>query len=201
MSANPPFSLRPVFIGWNVLATRFSLQLYIATLCGAAGGIVTTLRDRSDNIWPPFIFFGAIGFLTVAPLGIYFFNKWSYARTEYRFYPDRLEFEEGFFVVKKKTIMFRDVEQVALQKSVPQQLCNLGTVDLATMVIDPDDVMPRNRLRFTSAPKSGAQIQDIADPDATFATIQKLVDAARHHRADNANAETVRSAQQVLLDS
>ena len=66
----------------------------------------------------PFIIFGALAFLGV-PVVAYFGKQLNYSRTEYRFFADRLEFEEGFFSINKKVINFRNVKEVTLRKGTP----------------------------------------------------------------------------------
>ena len=171
-------SIRPVFVGWVVLAARLWLAGYIGAVCGAAGQILTTLLYRIDVGVPGFIAFGAIGFM-IAPIGILAINKLNYARTEYRLYPDRLEFEEGFFTVNKMVFMFRDVREVTLQKSVAQRMYGLGTVNLSTLASDVPNQSPYAKFGFGSGSPSGASVQDIANPDQAFAAIQKMVDACR----------------------
>jgi len=50
--------------------------------------------------------FGGLAFFGI-PLVSYFGKKLNYSRTVYAFYPDRLEFEEGFFAINRKVIRFR----------------------------------------------------------------------------------------------
>jgi membrane protein YdbS with pleckstrin-like domain len=172
-------STRPVFVAWNVLATRFSLWAYCAAVVGAAGTFLVSIIYRIDAGLPGFVAFSAIGFM-VAPLGIAAAVKLNYARTEYRFYPDRLEYEQGFFVVRKKTIMFRDMKEVTLRQGVSQRKCGLGTIDISTQALDVDAPSPQAaRFGFTPGATSGASVQDIPDPDRTFDRIKGMVDACR----------------------
>jgi len=62
----------------------------------------------------------------------FFGKKLNYARTEYKFSEDRLEFDEGFFNVTEKVVEFRDVKEVTLRKSIFQRIYDLGTIYLAT---------------------------------------------------------------------
>jgi membrane protein YdbS with pleckstrin-like domain len=60
-------------------------------------------------------------------------KKLNYARTEYRFHEDRLEFEEGFFNINKKVIKYKNVSEVTLHKGLLQRIYGLGTIYLATL--------------------------------------------------------------------
>ena len=48
-----------------------------------------------------FVFFGCLFFFGI-PLLVYFQKKKTYAKTEYKFYKDRLEYAEGFLDCRKK---------------------------------------------------------------------------------------------------
>ena len=80
----------------------------------------------------PFVLFGALGFFGV-PAIAYMGKKLNYSRTEYRFFSDHLEFEEGFFSINKKVIRYRDVREVTLHKGFFQRMYGLGTIYLATL--------------------------------------------------------------------
>ena len=107
------FSVRPVFIGWLTLLAQVPLQLFFTLWAGMFfGGFTSTLFPH--NSWWPFVLFGGIAFLGI-PLLTYVGKKLNYARTEYRFSDNRLEFEEGFFSLNKKVILLKDVREVTLR--------------------------------------------------------------------------------------
>jgi len=179
LASDLAFSIRPVFVHWNVLATRFSLWAYCSAVTGAIGTFLASIVYRIDAGVPGFVAFSVIGFM-VAPLGILAVANLNYARTEYRFYPDRLEYEQGFFVVRKKTIMFRDVKEVTLRQGVTQRMCGLGTINISTQALDVDAPSPpAARFGFTPGATSGASVQDVPDPEQTFERVKGLVDACR----------------------
>jgi len=175
-------SLRPVFASLNVLAARLWLYFYVASMIGVAGSIGTSIYNHTGNGWPGLVVFTAAG-LFVAPFGILAVTRSGYARTEYRFYADRLEFETGFFAVREKTIMFRDVLEVSLQQSFLQRNNGLGTIFLSTLASDAPDPGPLSQFGFTDGTKSGASVLDIPRPDEAFAAVQKLIDSVRSNDA------------------
>jgi membrane protein YdbS with pleckstrin-like domain len=177
-SGHAALSLRPAFVGWNVLAARLWLWGYLASIFGAAGTILTSLIYRTDGGISAFIAFTALGLL-IAPFPIYAVARLSYARTEYQIYPDRLEFEQGFFVAKKKVILFRDIQEVTLQQGLAQRMCGLGTINLSTQATGTDDPGPFARFGFIGGSQSGASLQDIPNPDETFETVKKMVGHCR----------------------
>ena len=117
---------------------QLPLQLFFTIWCAvffggmlqASGLFGGSPRQAGGQL--PFIIFGAIGFFGV-PAVAYLGKKLNYSRTEYRFFADHLEFEEGFFSINEKVIRYRDVREVTLHKGMFQRLYGLGTIYLATL--------------------------------------------------------------------
>jgi hypothetical protein len=96
----------------------------------------------------------------------------------YRFYDDRLEFDEGFFTLNKKVIKFRDVKETTLRQGVLQRIYGLGSIYLATLATGSTrNTNPFVALGFGNVSASGIIVRDIADPDRTFEKVRQLVDA------------------------
>ena len=166
------FSLRPVFISWIAFLMQLPFQIFLTVWAGGFfGGLTAVFGGRYT-----FLIFGAIAFVTV-PAIAYFGKKLNYSRTEYRFYDDRLEFDEGFFNINKKVIKYRDVKEVTLRKGFLQRFYNLGTIYLATLATGS---APQNNvffgLGFGNVSASGIGVRDIADPDGTFEKIKAMVE-------------------------
>ena len=122
---------------------------------------------------------GAVAFISF-PLIAYFGKSLNYSRTEYRFFEDHLEFEEGFFSINKKVIKFRDVREVTLRKGILQRIYGLGTIYLATLATGSSpSFRPFAALGFGNVSGSGISVRDTRDPDQTFDRIRQLVDAHR----------------------
>jgi uncharacterized membrane protein YdbT with pleckstrin-like domain len=172
------FSVRPVFIGWLTLLAQVPLQLFFTLWAGMFfGGFASTLFPH--NSWWPFVLFGGIAFLGI-PLLTYVGKKLNYARTEYRFSDNRLEFEEGFFSLNKKVILLKDVREVTLRKGFLQRLYGLGSIYLATLSTGSStSVNAFTAIGFGNVSASGMIVRDIADPDETYARIQQLVERSR----------------------
>ena len=172
------FSLKPVFIGWITLLARLPLQLFFTLWCGGFFGGMA----KSFGLFPasvsPFIFFGSLAFVGF-PLAAYFGKKLNYSRTEYKFFADRVEFEEGFFTVNKKVVSFRYVREVTLRKGILQRIYGLGSIYLATQAIGSSPgYRPFTALGFGNVSASGILVRDIAEPDAAYERIRTLVDAS-----------------------
>ena len=115
------FSLKPVFIGWITLLQQLPLQLFFTVWCGGFfGGMGKSLGILPMESQAPFVFFGALAFFGV-PLVAYIGKKLNYARTEYSFSDDQLDFEEGFFTISKKLIKYKDIKEVTLRKGILQK--------------------------------------------------------------------------------
>jgi len=172
------FSVRPVFVGWITFLYQLPFQLFFTIWSGAFfGSITSSFHVFPKNSSIPFVLFGGIAFLGF-PLVAYFGKKLNYARTEYKFSEDKLEFEEGFFNVTEKVIKFRDVKEVTLRKNIFQRMYDLGTIYLAT---DATGSSTRTNvfgaLGFGNISASGVGVCDIPNPDETFEKVRRIVDA------------------------
>jgi uncharacterized membrane protein YdbT with pleckstrin-like domain len=181
---SPLFSLRPVFVGWITLLVQLPLQLFFTFWAGGfLGGMFTTAGrfisgtpHAVQDAQAPFIIFGALAFFGI-PLVAYLGKKLNYQRTEYRFYADRLEFEEGFFSINKKIIKFCDVKEVTLRRGILQRTQGLGTVYLATLATGSTTANnPFVALGFGNVSASGVSVRDVADPEVVFTRIRQVVD-------------------------
>ncbi len=174
------FSVRPIFIGWITLLVQLPLQLFFTIWAGGFfGGMSQSFGLFERGSHTPFIVFGALAFFGI-PIVAYFGKKLNYSRTEYRFFDDHLEFEEGFFSINKKVIQFRDVKEVTMRQGILQRIYGLGTIYLATLATGSSpSFRPFTALGFGNVSGSGISVRDIRDPDRAFDQIRQLVDAYR----------------------
>ena len=183
-SGNLVFSVRPVFVGWITLLVQLPLQLFFTFWAGGFFGGMSQILAQSTGLFArdsraPFIFFGALAFFGI-PAVAYFGKKLNYARTEYQFFENRVEFEEGFFSINKKVIKFRDVKEVTLRKGFLQRFYDLGTSYMATLATGSiPSFRPFNAVGFGNISGSGISVRDVQDPNRTFDQIKGLVDACR----------------------
>jgi hypothetical protein len=164
-------SIQPVFIGWITLVTQLPLQLFF-TLWSALffGGMASSAGLFPGTSKLGFYVIGAITFFGI-PIVAYVGKKLNYSRTEYRFYADRLEFDEGW-------IKFRDVKETTLRKGILQRTYGLGSIYLATLATGSTrNTNPFVALGFGNVSASGVIVRDISDPDGTFEKVRQLVDA------------------------
>jgi membrane protein YdbS with pleckstrin-like domain len=170
-------SIKPVFIGWIALLMQLPLQLFFTVWCGGFfGGMGAAAGIFPKDSRAAYII-GAITFVAF-PVVTYVGKRLNYSRTEYRFYPDRLEFDEGFFSINKKVIKFRDVKETTLRKGILQRIYGLGSIYLATLATGSTrNSNPFVALGFGNVSASGVVVRDIGDPDGTFEKVGQLVDA------------------------
>jgi membrane protein YdbS with pleckstrin-like domain len=176
------FSIRPVFVGWIAFLVQLPIQLFFTVWAGGffGGMLGVAFSSLPGRQFAPssFVVCGGIAFIAV-PLVAYFGKKLNYARTEYRFYADRLEFEEGFFTINKKVIKYRDVKEVSLRRGFLQRSCGLGTIYLATLATGTGGgrTNPFYALGFGNISASGVGVRDVQEPEQVFERVRKLVDA------------------------
>lgn len=171
------FSTRPVFVGWIILLIQLPLQIFFTVWAGMFfGGLLSTTGVFSDS-WVPTYIFGGLAFFGI-PLAAYIGRKFNYKRSEYRFYDDRVEFEEGFLTIHKKTIRYKDVKEVTLKRGILQRMCGLGTIYVGTQATGlMSYASPFSALGFGSTSTSGLNVRDVAGPEETYQRIKVLTDA------------------------
>jgi membrane protein YdbS with pleckstrin-like domain len=169
-------TIKPVFVGWMKLLNQVPLQLFFTVWCGGFfGGIGTSIGLFPRSSEASYII-GAITFFAF-PIATYVGVKLNYGRTEYRFYADRLEFDEGFFSINKKVIKYRDVKETTMRRGILQRTYDLGSVYLATLATGSyRNSNPFVALGFGNVSASGVIIRDIPDPEAAFEKIRQLID-------------------------
>src|ERR1700690_1908845 len=115
-------SIKPVFVGWITLLMQLPLQLFFTVWASVFfGGLIASTGLFGKSLgWPAYVI--AVVTFVGMPIVAYVGKKLNYSRTEYRFYDDRLEFDEGFFSINKKVIKFSDVKEVTLPKGIFQRI-------------------------------------------------------------------------------
>lgn len=167
-TGKPTLVLRPVFIGWAAALSVLPIQIFM-TLWGAGflGGF-SMLGLKELNLplpsWVIFAIFGCLFFFGI-PLLVYFARKKTYAKTEYKFHKDRLEYVEGFWTAEKKTVKYDKITETAMREGVIQKKYELGTIFLST---------PATGFNQGQA-TSGIKIQDIKYPTKIYEAVQHCI--------------------------
>jgi membrane protein YdbS with pleckstrin-like domain len=177
---NPTFSVQPVFNPTFVLMTIFPIQLFIS-IWGAFffSGIFAPFSKTFDRGGPEpriQILIGLILFITI-PTVYYYITKKNYSKSWYRFYNDRLEFYEGFFIIQEKTIKYGNITELNLRRGFLQRHFKLGTIIIST----PATGYSRGRA------VSGIRIRDIAEPESVYNKVKEIVDKAESGKVKSLN--------------
>ncbi|RME11050.1 MAG: PH domain-containing protein [Ardenticatenia bacterium] len=162
----PLLVVRPRFVPDVVIASTIPLTIFF-TLWGGGfcGGLFYVLVDKQDvntPTWFPFvacalsIFFGL-------PLLVLIGTQRMYAHTEYRFYRDRLEFEEGFWTIERKMIPYDRITEITFKQGVIQRRYGLGTIELLTAGT------------ATRPQQSGIELRDIPNPNEVYEQVKALI--------------------------
>jgi hypothetical protein len=133
--STPLLVLKPVFIPWVTIAGIIPLQIFM-TLWGGGffGGFsmfIVGALGLNLPAWFTFVFFGALFFFGF-PILMYVAGKRTTTKTEYRFYPDHLEYAEGFWTAEQKSIKYSDIKEVSMRQGIVQRKHGLGTLHLST---------------------------------------------------------------------
>ncbi len=166
----PVLTLKPVFISWVTILSVAPFALFVAAWVGIfTTGLGLSVLKGSGIGWPVWY---VVGFAEVllcvgVPTLIYVARKRTYAQTEYKFYPDRFEYAEGFWTAENKTINYKNITEANLKRGVIQRKYGLGTIYLAT---------PATGLQQGRA-ASGIRIADIPNSDEVYDTIRELINS------------------------
>jgi membrane protein YdbS with pleckstrin-like domain len=166
----PQLVLKPVFIPWVTILSALPVVLFIGVWTALFFGGFATAAIKGpaaqSTVWSVII--AAEVVLCIAlPWLIYTARKRTYAKTEYVFYPDRLEYAEGFWTTENKTVSYKNITEANLRCGIVQRKYGLGTIYLAT----PATGIPQGRAI------SGIRIADVPNPEEVYATVQQLINA------------------------
>jgi len=168
-SATPRFVLKPRFIPLVTILSVLPLQLFFALWGGGFFGGFGMFAVQALGLdlpeWFTFVFFAVVFFFGI-PILTYFASTRTCAKTEFRFFPDKLEYYEGFFAVEEKTILYKNITEVNLRRGIFQRKYGLGTIVLSTPATG-----------FTSGrSRSGIRIYDIENPELNYQKIKNMVE-------------------------
>ncbi len=168
----------PIFIGWIALVTQLPIHLFLTFWAGGFFGALTRNAMGLQG-HAPFIVCGLVAFIGIPCVAVVG-KKLTYSTTEYRFYKDRLEFEEGFFSRSRKVIAYRDIRETSLRSGLLQRTCGLGTIYLATLATGSStQANPFQTFGFGNVSASGVAVKDVPDPDVAFEQVRALIDRDR----------------------
>ena len=165
----PLFSLQPVFVPSLQVLGHIPIFLFLGIWGGLFFGgfsqVFLQFAELPIPTWVPFVFFGAV-FSLILPFISFRVNRKTYERTEYTFYPSKLDYYEGFFTVEEKSIALNRVTEVNLRKGPFQSKHGLGTILLSTPATSAGN----------GRASSGIRITDVQNPDENYRRIKELIE-------------------------
>ncbi|MFA6815759.1 MAG: zinc-ribbon domain-containing protein [Lentisphaeria bacterium] len=165
---SPIITAYPVFIPWVTIVSILPLQLFF-TIWGAGffGGFgLVGAKAIGLNLpsWFTFVFFGCLAFFGI-PFLAYFTKKKTYAKTQYKFFADRLEYFEGFWTLEQKTIKYKNIIEANMKKGVVQKQYGVGTIVLSTNATGGQQ----------GRTMSGIRISDIKNVEEVYNKVLELI--------------------------
>lgn len=171
-TSEPVLTLQPVFIPWVVILATLPGAVFFALWAGLfLGGFSGVAIDALGlNISPvaPGVFFAALALVGI-PGVTYYAKRSTYADTEYKFFPDRLEYAEGFWAAEQKMIPYEKITEVSMRSGIIQRMYGLGTIYLATPAT--------GSMNQGSKSFSGIKLRDIPDAQDVYGRVRQVLNA------------------------
>jgi membrane protein YdbS with pleckstrin-like domain len=164
--------IKPFFTPLNIFVSVIPLQLFFtlwgAVVFGIAGFFAIQYLELDVNPWTVALVLGCLFFVFTPVIAMYVLIQ-RYARTEYRFFADRLDYREGFYSTEEKSIGYEHIIEVSLVRGFWKRLFNLGTIVLSTATTG-DTLGPS---------RSGIRIPDVQAPQENYRTIRRIIGSCR----------------------
>jgi membrane protein YdbS with pleckstrin-like domain len=161
--------IKPFFTPLNIFVSVIPLQLFFtlwgAAVFGIAGFFVIQYFELGVDPWTVALVFGCLFFVFTPVIAMYMLTQ-RYARAEYRFFADRLDYREGFYSTEEKSIGYKHIIEVNLVRSFWKRLFNLGTIVLSTAANG----------NTTGPSRSGIRIPDVQAPHATYNSVKRVIE-------------------------
>lgn len=164
--------IKPFFTPLNIFVSVIPLQLFFTlwgtVVFGIAGFFVIQYLELSIDPWTVALVFGCLFFIFTPVIAMYVLTQ-RYARAEYRFLSDRLDYREGFYSTEEKSIGYEHIIEVNLVRGFWKRLFNLGTIVLSTTTTG----------NTVGLSRSGIRIPDIQTPQAVYHSIKRVIDSCK----------------------
>ena len=178
-SQQPILILKPTFLTLPFFFKSIPIAVFLG-LFGGFGALMISLTTSGqplvggevDPIATSMFLVGGAGFFVLG-----FILSWLYQRTvinhtEYRIFPDRIEYFEGLFTVEQKTMKLNDITEIYLRKGMLQKRFNVGTIILMTKGLMLPMVGMRGKL-------GGMILHNIKNPDGIYQRLKDLRNEAQ----------------------
>jgi membrane protein YdbS with pleckstrin-like domain len=162
LTVRPFFSPPVTFI--KQIPFQILFALWGAAVFGIAGYFIVKYLELNIHPWFFAWFFGIIIFV-FTPIVFIFTMLNRYAKTEYRFYKNRLECSEGVMTAGEMSIGYEAILEVNLVRGIVQRIFHLGTIMLSTAATR--DLITHSRRRIL--------LIDIEHPEIAYQKIKHLI--------------------------
>lgn len=168
-SKQPLLVLKRKFIPLNAVLGQIVFQLlfisWLAAIPASLAGEGIEALELDIPSWFTYVFVYCLFFFGIPIIG-YFIEKKNAEKTEYRLWPNKLDYYKGFLAVEEKSIDWRKITEVRLRKGSIQQRYGLGTIVLSTPATG------------SSGRSTGLELSNIENPDDVFRLVKDLVSKA-----------------------
>ena len=164
----PLLIIRPFFSPLVTLFKQIPIQILFTLWGGAVFGIggyfIIKYLELSLHPWFFAVLFGCL-FFFITPI-VYLFSMMNrYAKTEYKFFRNKLDYSEGVFTVGDRSISFDGIIEVNLVRGMSQRMFGLGTIVLSTAVTD--DIVSHSRREI--------RIVDLEYPEILYKKVKAII--------------------------
>lgn len=170
-NATPQLVIKPFFTPLHVFVSIIPIQIFFsiwgATIFGIVGFFIIEYFGLEINPWYVALITGIL-FLIFTPLVAAYIIFQRYSTTEYRFYHDHLDCQEGFWPLQHKTINLEHIIELHMIQRFWQRLFNLGTIVLSTAASD--------KFKQTFG---GIKMVDIHKPQEVYWSIKRIIESAQ----------------------
>ena len=165
----PEFILKPTFVLGANIGGQIGMVLFFTAWCTGFFGILINIpiavtAETGFGISPiPFIVVAIIS-LVGLPVLYNIRRKKNHENTEYKIFKDRIEYHEGFFTIKRRTVYFENIAELSMTEKLYQQKRNLGTILLSTPA-----------MAAMKGHSSGIKLNDIESPEKMYNKLKDMV--------------------------
>ncbi|MFX1255702.1 MAG: PH domain-containing protein [Promethearchaeota archaeon] len=162
----PLMVIKPKIVSILLFIKLIPIALFLALIAGIFGFMLSILAiwgtgqaSIADFILPIVIICSLLAILYVFATG-YFYKK-GLSRTEYRIYPTKLEYIEGYSTIIEKSIKWQNVVEVYLAQGASSRKYNMGYLEIFTA---------------TEGKVEGKKLEYIENPEEVYNLVLELTD-------------------------
>lgn len=111
----------------------------------------------------PFLILLFLAVMIIAFIVMLIFRKIEFKHLEYKFYIDRMEYEDGFLNKSKKQVKYSSIREIILHRTVIDRFFNLGRIRIATSA-------EINRSKY----RSGLNLTDLVDSEYIYEKVKEI---------------------------